>query len=308
MKTIFEFIAAGDTKKLQEFLDREPRGMDVTDEAGAWALHRVMESGNLEMAEFVVEYAIVNLNLTDRAGNTVLHYGVKSGCLELVKYLVERVGSEITQANKRGETPYDVSLQPEKEEIRQYFEEKLGAGETELYHNPVYRGMHPDPAVIRQGEDYYMVNSSFHFFPCIPISHSRDLIHWETIGYAITNPEWARLEKLEGGRGYWAPDISYFEGRYYITATYRLNEEDRPMRLQMVTSADRPEGPYCEPVFLEEDGIDPSIFTDLDGKRYMLLNRGARIFEISPDGKKILSKPRLLWYGENKKASEGPHL
>ena len=308
MKTIFEFIAAGDTKKLQEFLDREPRGMDVMDEAGAWALHRVMESGNLEMAEFVVEYAIVNLNLTDRAGNTVLHYGVKSGCLELVKYLVERVGSEITQANKRGETPYDVSLRPEKEEIRQYFEEKLGAGETELYYNPVYRGMHPDPAVIRQGEDYYMVNSSFHFFPCIPISHSRDLIHWETIGYAITNPEWARLEKLEGGRGYWAPDISYFEGRYYITATYRLNEEDRPMRLQMVTSADRPEGPYCEPVFLEEDGIDPSIFTDLDGKRYMLLDRGARIFEISPDGKKILSKPRLLWYGENKKASEGPHL
>ena len=47
MKTIFEFIAAGDTKKLQEFLDREPRGMDVMDEAGAWALHRVMESGNL---------------------------------------------------------------------------------------------------------------------------------------------------------------------------------------------------------------------------------------------------------------------
>ena len=308
MEEIFQIIAAGDTGKLREFLDKEPRGMDAVDEAGAWALHRVMESGKLEMAKFVVEYAIVNLNLTDRIGNTVLHYGVKSGCLELVKYLVERVGSEITQANKRGETPYDVSLQPDKGEIRQYFEEKLGAGEAELYHNPVYRGMHPDPAVIRQGEDYYMVNSSFHFFPCIPISHSRDLIHWETIGYAITNPEWAKLEKLEGGRGYWAPDISYFEGRYYITATYRLNEEDRPMRLQMVTSADRPEGPYCEPVFLEENGIDPSIFTDLDGKRYMLLNRGARIFEISPDGKKILSKPRLLWYGENKKASEGPHL
>ena len=80
------------------------------------------------------------------------------------------------------------------------------------------------------------------------------------------------------------------------------------MRLQMVTSAEHPEGPYCEPAFLEEDGIDPSIFTDLDGKRYMLLNRGARIFEISPDGKKILSKPRLLWYGQNKRNPEGPHL
>lgn len=53
MKRIFEIIAAGDTKKLQEFLDREPRGMDVMDGAGAWALHQVMESGNLEMANLL---------------------------------------------------------------------------------------------------------------------------------------------------------------------------------------------------------------------------------------------------------------
>lgn len=153
-----------------------------------------------------------------------------------------------------------------------------------------------------------MVNSSFVFFPCIPISHSRDLIHWTVIGYAITDPAWARLTGLEGGRGYWAPDISYYEGRFYITATYRLNEGGMPQRLQMVTSSEKPEGPYCEPVFLDEDGIDPSIFTDLDGRRYMLLNRGARIFEISGDGREILSEPKLLWYGDNKKASEGPHL
>ena len=153
-----------------------------------------------------------------------------------------------------------------------------------------------------------MVNSSFMFFPSIPVSHSKDLIHWEVIGHAITNPDWARLKGLEGGRGYWAPDISYNEGKFYITATYRLNEGGLPQRLQMVTSSERPEGPYCEPVFLEEEGIDPSIFTDLDGRRYMLLNRGARIFEISKDGKEILSEPKLLWYGQNKKASEGPHL
>ena len=308
MNEVFEIIRKRNLDALKAFLVEYPRGLDAETEDGVWALHEVMRVGCLEMAKFVVEYGIVNLNLVDRLGNTVLHYAVESENLELVKYLVERVNSPITRANLNGETPFDTALRLEKTEILHYFEERLGAGPEELYHNPVCRGMHPDPSIVRVGEDYYMVNSSFLFFPCIPISHSRDLIHWEVIGHAITNPDWARLKGLEGGRGYWAPDISYDEGRYYITATYRLNEGGMPQRLQMVTSSDKPEGPYCEPVFLDEDGIDPSIFTDLDGRRYMLLNRGARIFEISKDGREILSEPKLLWYGENKKASEGPHM
>ncbi len=308
MQDIFEIIREQDLKALEDFLEEHPRGMDVKTGEGVWALHEVMRQGNLAMAQYVVEYAIVNLNLLDEQGNTVLHYGVESGNLELVKYLTERVDSPITQANLLGETPFDWAVLLGRKEMQDYFEDRLGAKAEELYHNPIRRGMNPDPSIVRVGEDYYMVNSSFHFFPCIPISHSRDLIHWEVIGHAITNPEWARLKDLEGGRGYWAPDISYNEGRFYITATYRLNEGGLPQRLQMVTSSEKPEGPYCEPVFLEEEGIDPSIFTDLDGRRYMLLNRGARIFEISKDGREILSKPRLLWYGENKKASEGPHV
>lgn len=308
MSDIFEIIREKDLDALKALLVEHPRALDVEAEDGAWALHEVMRQGSLEMARFVVEYGIVNLNLVDRIGNTVLHYGVESGNLELVKYLVERVDSPITQANLKGETPFDKAQRLGKTEILHYFEEKLEARPEELYHNPICCGMHPDPSIVRVGEDYYMVNSSFLFFPCIPISHSRDLIHWEVIGHAITNPDWARLKGLEGGRGYWAPDISYYEGKFYITATYRLNEGGMPQRLQMVTSSDKPEGPYCEPAFLDEDGIDPSIFTDLDGRRYMLLNRGARIFEISRDGREILSEPKLLWYGENKKASEGPHM
>lgn len=308
MKDLFDIITTGDLEALKEFLVEYPRGMDVETEDGLWALHVVMQQGNLEMAKYVTEYAIVNMNLIDREGNTVLHHGVRSGNLELVRYLVERVDSPVGQANLYGVTPLDLAVSLGKEEIQAYLEEKLGAGIGELYHNPVCRGMHPDPSIVRVGEDYYMVNSSFVFFPCIPISHSRDLIHWTVIGHAITNPEWARLRGLEGGRGYWAPDISYYEGKFYITATCRLNEGGLPQRLQMVTSSEKPEGPYCEPVFLEEEGIDPSIFTDLDGRRYMLLNRGARIFEISKDGREILSEPKLLWYGQNKKASEGPHL
>ena len=308
VKDVFEVIRERDFEGLKEFLVEYPRGLDVETSDGVWALHEVMRQGDLEMAKYVVEYAIVNLNLVDKRGNTVLHYGVDSGNLELVKYLVERVNLCITQANLEGETSLDRAIALGQGEIKAYFEKVLGCTMDELYRNPICRGMHPDPSIVRVGEDYYMVNSSFMFFPCIPISHSRDLIHWEVIGHAITRPDWARLKGLEGGRGYWAPDISYDRGRFYITATYRLNEGGMPQRLQMVTSADRPEGQYCEPVFLDEDGIDPSIFTDLDGRRYMLLNRGARIFEISADGREILSKPRLLWYGDNKKASEGPHM
>jgi len=308
MDNIFEILKAHDLEGLKAFLTEYPRGMDVQAPDGAWALHEAMRQGDFDVAKYIVEYAIVNLNLTDSRGRTALHYGVESGNLALIRYLTERVSLSPLQSDLEGETPLETAVRLGKKEIKAYFEEFLGCPAEELYANPVCRGMHPDPSIVRVGEDYYMVNSTFMFFPCIPVSHSRDLIHWTVIGHAITNPEWARLKGLEGGRGYWAPDISYYEGRFYITATYRLNEGGMPQRLQMVTSSEKPEGPYCEPVFLDEDGIDPSIFTDLDGRRYMLLNRGARIFEISKDGRKILSAPKLLWYGDNKKASEGPHL
>ena len=95
MKDLFEMIREQDLDALKEFLVEYPRGMDVQTEDGVWALHEVMAQGNLEMAKYVTEYAIVNMNLIDRQGNTVLHHGVKSGNPELVKYLVERVDSPI---------------------------------------------------------------------------------------------------------------------------------------------------------------------------------------------------------------------
>jgi len=69
-----------------------------------------------------------------------------------------------------------------------------------------------------------------------------------------------RCLDLEGGRGYWAPDISYYKGRFYITATYRLNDTGNVYRKQIVVSSDKPEGPYSKPAIIDEDGIDPAIF------------------------------------------------
>lgn len=269
---------------------------------------QLFQAGELDTARYLTEYSKTSLNIRDDQGQTPLHYAVRSGNLELVKYLTERVGLSPTVGDRKGITPYEEAHAKGMEEIEQYFAHVCGAKLDEMYKNPIRRGMYPDPSVIRVGEEYYMVNSSFIYFPAIPISRSKDLIHWKIVGYAIENEEWAALNGLEGGRGYWAPDISASNGRYYITATWRMNDGGTVCRKQIIVSADRPEGPYGEPIWIDEDGIDPSLFHDDDGRHYMLLNRGARILELNSDMTRQISPARLLYYGDCKRAPEGPHL
>lgn len=305
--TLREAILNKDLDVVKDLLVKDPNSIEDKT-GGIWLPFLAASLGDLEIVRYIVEYSRASFNVTDELNRNILHYGVESGNISVVRYLVERVGMSPVSGDINLVTPYEIAYKNKNQEILSFFEEVCGAPYEEMYHNPIRTGMHPDPSIICVGDDFYMVNSSFIFFPCIPISHSKDLIHWKVIGHAITNPEWAYLDELEGGRGYWAPDISYYEGKYYITATYRLNDTGTVYRKQIVVSSDKPEGPYCEPVFIDEDGIDPSIFTDDDGRRYMLLNRGARIFEISKDGKQQLSEATLLYYGHQKRAPEGSHL
>ena len=69
------------------------------------------------------------------------------------------------------------------------------------YSNPIQRGFFPDPSVIRVENDYYMVNSSFQYFPAIPISHSKDMVNWHIIGHAIINSEWLDLSEIKDSHG-----------------------------------------------------------------------------------------------------------
>jgi xylan 1,4-beta-xylosidase len=308
MSQVINLIKDNNLDGLKELLSRKPKSILDLDEHGVEASYHAARTGNLEILQYIVEYSVASFNTHDNLGRNCLYYAVESGNLEIVKYLTEKVGLSPLEGDKNLVTPYHIASAANHTEIESYFETIVGSKLCDMYQNPIRIGMYPDPSIIRVEDDYYMVNSSFIFFPCIPVSHSKDLIRWNIIGHAIINPDYAYLEDLEGGRGYWAPDISYYDGRFYITATYRMNDTGVVYRKQMVVSSDKPEGPYCEPAFINEDGIDPSIFTDDDGKRYMLLNRGARIFEISKDGTKQLEKPRLLYYGDNKRAPEGPHL
>ena len=184
--------------------------------------------------------------------------------------------------------------------------------EEKFYHNPVQRGFFPDPSVIRVGEDFYMVNSSFEYFPAIPISHSRDMVHWQVIGHAITDPDYLDLSETKNSHGIWAPDIEYVNGKYVIVATLRLNgdgkRDNNVLRRQLLMTADRPEGPYSKPICLEVDDIDPSIFADDDGKVYMIIAKGARAYELSPDLTRVVSGPKTVWEGTGERCPEGPHV
>lgn len=308
MRNIKDAIYLENIEEVKRILEQEPSLIDEKDEFGVMMPFLAAKTGNLKLVKYIVEYSRANMNIRDSEQRNMLSYAAMSGNVETCRYLVERVGISPLCADINLVTPIDIAYENKFFDLLTYFEEIIGASYDRLYRNPIRTGMYPDPSIVRVDEDYYMVNSSFIYFPCIPISHSKDLVNWRIIGYAITNPEWAALDDLEGGRGYWAPDISYYKGRFYITATYRLNDNGTVYRKQIVVSSDKPEGPYSKPAIIDEDGIDPSIFNDDDGKRYMLLNRGARIFELNEDATKQIGRASLLYYGDNKRAPEGPHL
>jgi len=160
---------------------------------------------------------------------------------------------------------------------------KAGAGE---YLNPVLAGFHPDPSMIRVGEDYYLVASSFAYFPGVPIFHSRDLVSWTQIGHVLDRPSQLNLDSAGISRGIFAPVIRHHAGTFYMITTL----VDRGGNF-IVTATD-PRGPWSDPVFLPEvDGIDPSIFFDDDGKAY-IVNNGP------PIGDPLYEGHRAIWMQE----------
>ncbi len=174
------------------------------------------------------------------------------------------------------------------------------------YRNPVLSGFHPDPSVARVGDWFYLVNSSFAMFPGVPIYRSRDLAHWEPLGYALSRESQLPLAKAESWSGIWAPTIRYHAGTYYVITTLMPDH-----RTFFVTAKD-PAGPWSEPVSIAGiDGIDPSLFFDDDGKVYLTSTgspSGIYGAELDVQSGKLRTAPRLLWAGTGGRYPEGPHL
>jgi len=132
---------------------------------------------------------------------------------------------------------------------------------TKIYRNPILSGFYPDPSICRVDSDYYLVTSTFAYFPGIPVFHSKDLLNWNQIGSAIDRPGQLCFDGNQISEGLFAPTIRYNNGTFYILCTLIKNGGN------FVITAKDPKGPWSDPVWLEgADGIDPSIFFDSDGK------------------------------------------
>ena len=187
----------------------------------------------------------------------------------------------------------------------------LTAPRGTAYRNPVIPGFHPDPSVVRVGDDFYLVTSSFEFFPGVPIFTSRDLVHWRQLGHVLTRESQLPLQKARPSGGIYAPTLRYHDGTFYMITT---NVDGGGNFL--VTAKD-PAGPWSEPVWLPDfGGIDPSLFFDDDGTVY-LTGQGSGspgqprgIYQTTLDVKtgKLLGPLRLVWDRTGTRYPEGPHL
>jgi xylan 1,4-beta-xylosidase len=153
------------------------------------------------------------------------------------------------------------------------------------FRNPILPGFHPDPSIVRVGDDFYLVNSTFSWFPGIPVFHSRDLVNWRLIGHAIDRPDQLDFTGLGTNRGVFAPAIEHHAGRFYILNTCI------ECRGNFYITATDPAGPWSDPVWLDFDGIDPSLFVDDDGRAW-LVNNGP------PEGEPRYEGHRAIWIQE----------
>lgn len=182
--------------------------------------------------------------------------------------------------------------------------------------NPIRTGFHPDPSICRVGEDYYLVTSSFTWFPGIPVYHSRDLANWSLIGHALTNPKAIDFNGMTDNDGIWAPTLRYHNGTFYLITTAHGCGGNFYM------TAKNPAGPWSDPVWLKDaPGIDPSLFFDEDGRCYYTGNRwdfkrawpaqcAVWMQELDLQKGRLVGERKTLASGHaaNAKYVEGPHL
>ncbi|MDR8393353.1 glycoside hydrolase family 43 protein [Aliifodinibius sp. S!AR15-10] len=158
----------------------------------------------------------------------------------------------------------------------------LSVGQDE-YINPINSGFYPDPSIIRAGDDYYMVHSSFSYYPGIPIFHSKDLINWEQIGHVLNRPSQLQVDGLGISEGIFAPTIEYHEGTFYVVNTIVGGGGN------FIVTTDDPAGEWSDPMWLNGvGGIDPSLFFDDDGTTYILNND-------APEGEPLYQGHRAIW-------------
>lgn len=187
----------------------------------------------------------------------------------------------------------------------------------ERINNPILPGFYPDPSICRVEEDYYLVTSTFSYFPAVPIFHSRDLVHWEQIGNILDRRSQIDLTGIRHSEGIFAPTLRYNNGTFYMITTNVGHGGN------FIVTSENPAGPWSDPYFIEgAEGIDPSLFFDDDGKCYYTGTKDRRegaayygdneiwLQELDLSTMKLVGESYALWHSALRDAEwpEGPHL
>ena len=176
------------------------------------------------------------------------------------------------------------------------------------YNNPVIAGFNPDPSICRVGEDYYLVTSTFEFFPGVPVYHSKNLVNWELINYCLTDENQVLLRNCGPAGGIYAPTIRYHEGTFFMITTNISHKWNFIVHTKDIR------GKWSEPVWIAQRGIDPSLFWDDDGTCYFTANGsgtpedGIYLCKIDPFTGELLTTPTIISKGCGGKNAEGPHI
>lgn len=172
------------------------------------------------------------------------------------------------------------------------------------YTNPILKGFNPDPSICRVGNDYYMVTSSFEYFPGLPIYHSQDLVNWQQIGHCLTRDSQLPLHKVNASGGLFAPSLRYHDGLFYVICTNVSHGGN------FYCTATDPAGPWGEPIYVGINSIDPDIFWDEDGRTYFVTqgDEAIRVTEFDIKTGTVLSEERKVWGGIGQRFPEAPHI
>lgn len=190
------------------------------------------------------------------------------------------------------------------------------------FRNPVLAGFYPDPGICRKGDTFYLVNSSFAYYPGIPIFTSKDMVHWIQLGHVLDRPSQLNLDRVRISGGIYAPSINYnpFNETFYLITTFVDGTGNF-----LVKTKDPAKG-WSDPILLPAvKGIDPSLFFEDDGKAYIVHNNEPAVeprwdghraiwihqFDMSSD--KTFGNPKIILDGgidpsKNPVWIEGPHL
>ena len=176
------------------------------------------------------------------------------------------------------------------------------------YNNPVIKGFYPDPSICKVDGTYYLVCSSFQYFPGVPVFKSTDLLNWTQIGHCLTRKSQIQLDTVSSSGGVFAPTIRYNNGRFYMTTT------NDTTRQNFYVWTDDIYGEWSEPVYVDQGGIDPDLYFE-DGKALFMSNGtddngigGIVQCEIDIDTGSKLSPSRTIWQGTGGRYLESPHL